>query len=181
MPSEIVPSWHGRIDTTRDALLIFQACFNGLLPCCLRRPDGQEREQLVTSGNIFVYEPKTSNIKRWTDDISWSPSRVLANFLIYRELKCTVPRGKKKSKPKNTEIKPRHDNDRRFIGSLTSSYEFKEKGWFKKTINVTVREVQYNLVAYYSLDDAMHSLKTPRDDPVLKDLSITPLLWQGHF
>jgi hypothetical protein len=34
---------------------------------------------------VSVHEEETG-IKRWTDGLSWSPSRTLDNFLVYREL-----------------------------------------------------------------------------------------------
>jgi hypothetical protein len=37
---------------------------------------------MVQSGSVFVYDEQESGIKRWTDGHSWSPSRILANFLV---------------------------------------------------------------------------------------------------
>ena len=62
------------------------------------------------------------------------------------------------------------------------SYEFKENGLLKKTITVTVGNRQYRLVSYYSLEDAKHNLRTPKDDPRLKDITISQeLLKQTKF
>lgn len=91
-----LPTWRGHIETTKDALIIFEACFNGQLAHCFRRPHDRERNQLIVSGNVFVYEEATSGIKRWTDGIPWSPSRILTNFLIYRQLNNPFPPGEKK-------------------------------------------------------------------------------------
>lgn len=91
-----VPTWKGHIETTKDALIIFEACFTGALAHCFRRPHDRERNQLIVSGNVFVYEEATSGIKRWTDGIPWSPSRILTNFLIYRQLNNPFPPGEKK-------------------------------------------------------------------------------------
>lgn len=91
-----VPTWRGHIETTKDALIIFEACFTGALAHCFRRPHDRERNQLIVSGNVFVYEEATSGIKRWTDGIPWSPSRILTNFLIYRQLNNPFPPGEKK-------------------------------------------------------------------------------------
>ena len=91
-----VPTWKGHIETTKDALIIFDACFTGALAHCFRRPHDRERNQLIVSGNVFVYEEATSGIKRWTDGIPWSPSRILTNFLIYRKLNNPFPPGEKK-------------------------------------------------------------------------------------
>ncbi|MCJ1455362.1 hypothetical protein MMC28_005717 [Mycoblastus sanguinarius] len=202
-----VPTWRGHIETTKDALLIFEACFLGTLRHCFRRPHDRERNQLIVSGNVFVYEEATSGIKRWTDGIPWSPSRILTNFLIYRQLNSPFPPGEKKRATKRnqrtlkpgepypissnstpttdesrpfppgspnmkTEETPEKDANRGLVGSLVDSYEFKENGLLKKTMTVTVHNVQHHLVSYYSLEDAKYNLKTPRDDPRLKDLPI---------
>lgn len=100
------PTWNGYVETTRDALLIFEACFQGVLQRCSRRPHDRERESLITSGNVFVYEDVTSGIKRWTDGIPWSPSRILTNFLIYRQLNNPFPPGEKKRANKRTSRPP---------------------------------------------------------------------------
>ena len=41
-----------------------------------------ERKTLVKSGAIFIFSVEESNIQRWTDGITWSPSRVVRNFLV---------------------------------------------------------------------------------------------------
>jgi hypothetical protein len=213
------PTWRGHIETTKDALIIFEACFSGSLAHCFRRPHDRERNQLIVSGNVFVYEEATSGIKRWTDGIPWSPSRILTNFLIYRQLNSPFPPGEKKRATKRSQrsIKPGEpypssasstpvtdesrpfppaspnpsikadetsdkDANRGLVGSLVDSYEFKENGLLKKTMTVTVHNVQHHLVSYYSLEDAKHKLRTPRDDPHLKDLPIRgELLNQPKF
>ncbi len=213
------PTWRGHIETTKDALLIFEACFEGTLAHCFRRPHDRERNQLIVSGNVFVYEEATSGIKRWTDGIPWSPSRILTNFLIYRQLNSPFPPGEKKRATKRSqraikpgepyptsatstpvtdesrpfppespnpslkaEENPDKDANRGLVGSLVDSYEFKENGLLKKTMTVTVNHVQHHLVSYYSLEDAKHNLRTPRDDPHLKDLRIREsLLNQPKF
>lgn len=205
-----LPTWRGHIETTKDALLVFEACFNGTLSHTFRRPHDRERNQLIVSGNVFVYEEATSGIKRWTDGIPWSPSRILTNFLIYRQLNSPFPPGEKKRATKRSqrpikpgdsypnsnnttpttddhrsqfpphsptdsarkEESPEKDANRGLVGSLVDSYEFKENGLLKKTMTVTVQNVQHHLVSYYSLEDAKHGLKTPREDPRLKDQQI---------
>ena len=220
-PPACTPSWRGHIETTKDALIIFEACFNGTLHHCFRRPHDRERNQLIVSGNVFVYEEASSGIKRWTDGIPWSPSRILTNFLIYRQLNSPFPPGEKKRATKRNQraLKPgdpypsssatstpitdegrpfppeslnspiikteegaEKDANRGLVGSLVDSYEFKENGLLKKTMTVTVNSVQHHLVSYYSLEDAKYNLKTPRDDPLVKDLPIRDeLLNQPKF
>lgn len=84
--SDVRPTYTGYIATSKDALIIFQAVLSGVLTPVHRRPSESERSELVKSGNVFVFIEETSRIKRWTDGISWSPSRILGRFLIYREL-----------------------------------------------------------------------------------------------
>ncbi|KAI4126617.1 MAG: hypothetical protein LQ338_003639 [Usnochroma carphineum] len=213
-----VPTWRGHVETTKDALLIFEACFQGTLAHCFRRPHDRERAQLIVSGNVFVYEEATSGIKRWTDGVPWSPSRILTNFLIYRQLNSPFPPGEKKRATKRSQRANRpgepyptpasststkeeysssfspdspgiksdegadKDGDRGLVGSLVDSYEFKEKGLLKKTMTVSIKNVQHHLVSYYSLEDAKHNLRTPREDDQLKNLTLRPeLLNQPKF
>ena len=222
-PPSYMPAWNGYIETTKDALLIFEACFQGILQHCSRRLHDRERKSLIASGNVFVYEEATSGIKRWTDGIPWSPSRILTNFLIYRQLNNHFPPGEKKRAIKRTQRpqqpgepnsspvstsntpnandhkpfppeprdstcagkgdqNPDKESSRSLVGSLVNSYEFKEGGLLKKTIKIFRGNRQHHLVSYYSLEDVKHNLKTPRDDPRLKNITISQeLLSQPQF
>ena len=90
------PTYQGLVGNTYDALMLFEACLSGRLNHVPRRPHDRERTGLICSGNIFIYEEHSSGIKRWTDGISWSPSRILGNFLVYRELCQSFGPGEKK-------------------------------------------------------------------------------------
>ncbi len=121
------PTWRGHVNTTMDALILFEACLNGDLLHCARRPHDREREDLIRSGNVFIYEEHSSGIKRWTDGYNWSPSRILNNFLIYRELEKAFPPGEKKkalkkknSMSKNGVIKLEASSRSNSIGSATA-------------------------------------------------------------
>ncbi|KAF4336243.1 Sge1 [Fusarium beomiforme] len=177
------PTYCGFIGDTTDALIIFEACLSGKLAHVPRRPHDRERQDLIKSGNIFVYEEHASGIKRWTDSISWSPSRILGNYLLYRELEKPFPPGEKKrargrngktsqqsggitkSRPRNTvpyQTGLEHgmdypaqveDDERALVGSLVDSYDFKDKGLVKKTISITFNGVPHHLVSYYTVED----------------------------
>lgn len=73
----------------------------------MRRPHDRERSTLIKSGSVFIYEESASGIKRWTDGVPWSPSRILNNFLIYRELEKPFPPGEKKRATKKLKRDPR--------------------------------------------------------------------------
>ncbi|KAF5100505.1 hypothetical protein D0Z00_001233 [Geotrichum galactomycetum] len=90
------PTYTGYVSSTEDALLLFQATIDGKLPAVSRRPHDRERTELVRSGAAFVFNEQASGIKRWTDGIAWSPSRILGNFLVYRQLEKPFTPGEKK-------------------------------------------------------------------------------------
>ncbi|CCH57899.1 hypothetical protein TBLA_0A00990 [Henningerozyma blattae CBS 6284] len=99
---ELKPTFNGHIRDEYDALLVFQATLNGQLSHIPRRPYEMERSNLITSGSIFVFFENLSGIKRWTDGISWSPSRISGKFLIYKELnKYYNPNLLLNNKPRN--------------------------------------------------------------------------------
>ncbi|KAJ1804959.1 Global transcription regulator sge1 [Coemansia sp. RSA 2598] len=74
-----------RIQNTRDALTVFEACRQGLLPRVVRRLNDDEKQQ-IDDGTVVVFDEKEAKMKRWTDGRLWTPSRILGNFLVYREL-----------------------------------------------------------------------------------------------
>ncbi|PGH04729.1 hypothetical protein AJ79_07008 [Helicocarpus griseus UAMH5409] len=100
------PTFEGYVSTTQDALILFEACLTGVLHHVPRRPHDRERSQLVKSGSVFIYEENASGIKRWTDGVTWSPSRILGNFLVYRELDKPFPPGEKKRAMKKGNRRP---------------------------------------------------------------------------
>jgi hypothetical protein len=108
MPSTapLAPTYYGHIASTQDALLLFEACLSGALNHVARRPHDRERASLIQSGNVLIYEEHSSGIKRWTDGVPWSPSRILGNFLVYRELERPFPPGEKKRAMKRSKRSP---------------------------------------------------------------------------
>lgn len=100
-------TYHGHVATTKDALILFEACLSGVRNHVPRRPHDRERAQLIRSGCVFIYEENASGIKRWTDGVPWSPSRILGNFLVYRELLKPFPPGEKKRATKRTKRPPK--------------------------------------------------------------------------
>ncbi|KAJ8111049.1 hypothetical protein OPT61_g6263 [Boeremia exigua] len=91
------PTWTGFLDTTKDAMTIVEATLQGRLNHISRRPHDKERAEMLTSGTVLVYEENASGIKRWTDAVHWSPSRVMNNCLIYRQLMRALKPEEKKT------------------------------------------------------------------------------------
>ena len=88
-PPALDPPFRGYIETTYDALLVFEAARRGMIPRVTRRLIERERG-MVQSGAVFVFDEHESGIKRWTDGLVWSPSRILGNFLVSRRASETV-------------------------------------------------------------------------------------------
>jgi hypothetical protein len=72
----------GIVENTIHALRLVQAAKQGLIPRVIRRLNDSERREMITSGAVFVFGVEESGIKRWTDSLVWSPSRIVNNFLV---------------------------------------------------------------------------------------------------
>ncbi|CAO1635815.1 unnamed protein product [Sympodiomycopsis kandeliae] len=86
------PTFTGYISSTHDALIIFECVRRGIMPKVSRRLRDDERK-LIRSGSVFVFDERESGIKRWTDGLLWSPSRILWNFLVYRQIEKRSGKG----------------------------------------------------------------------------------------
>ncbi|KAK7190181.1 uncharacterized protein CC84DRAFT_1175729 [Paraphaeosphaeria sporulosa] len=106
------PTWHGFLDTTKDAMTIVEAALQGRLGHISRRPHDKERAEMLTSGTVLVYEENASGIRRWTDAVHWSPSRVMNNCLIYRQLTRAL-----KPEEKRSALNPSCNGKRKRKGS----------------------------------------------------------------
>ncbi|KAI8384839.1 Gti1/Pac2 family-domain-containing protein [Radiomyces spectabilis] len=200
----VAETFHGYIETTQDVLLIFEGCRRNLLPRIGRRLQERERK-MIRSGSVFVFDEKESGIKRWTDGRVWSPSRILGNFLIYRELDKRMAGDKRLSMSAAVrsmrglgDARSRsysadqncHPGDvserckeRHLVGSLSDSYRFRQDGLIKKTMSIIINGVSQHLVSYYHPQDVMNSkLRTPSSVPELACLEISAeLLSKQNF
>ena len=167
------PTYHGYIDSTHDALLVIEASLQGTLKPVLRRPNNNEREHLITSGCVLVYN-NHSDVKRWTDGKLWSSSRVRGDFLIYHEVEGgrRRPREKKRAgKPtkmsatKGNKQKNSLSNiERELAGPLIGSSVL-----IKKAMSVKVESISYTLISYYTPGD-ISKLTTPSKNPRLQNI-----------
>ncbi|KAA1476580.1 hypothetical protein DENSPDRAFT_747214, partial [Dentipellis sp. KUC8613] len=79
-----------RIRSTQDALHVFYGVARNVLTLLSRRLDAEERK-FIRPGNVYVWEDRTAStaettglsMERWTDGISWGPSRIRDEFLFY--------------------------------------------------------------------------------------------------
>lgn len=206
-PTWAQPPWQGWIETTGDALLIFEAARRGVIPRVTRRLVESERK-MITSGSVFVFDEAESGIKRWTDGFFWSPSRILGNFLLYRETekRGATLRSKSGDRPADTNPGDNHQESSRnestslsrpkgesvgidrarercLVGSLTNSYKFKPGGMVKKTFSLTIDGVTQHLISYYKVEDVEEGrLRSPSSLPEIASLDISPeYLDKQHF
>ncbi|KSA03143.1 uncharacterized protein AC631_01040 [Debaryomyces fabryi] len=200
--------------------MIIQAILDKQLELVHRRPHERERASLIKSGNVFVFIEEHSGIKRWTDGIAWSPSRILGRFLIYRELdKHSLgekdDKKKKKRKVSVTQLEDSSsdgvnhlnpnpmgqmnplssdmvdgDYNKHLVGSLVTTYVFKDQGLIKKTLSLTTLSKELNisdkdekqtihLISYYNVDDVLNGKLQRPPDTNLKNLNITNNLWNA--
>ncbi|KAK5069355.1 Global transcription regulator sge1 [Lithohypha guttulata] len=155
IPTTLQPTFTGYVGTTQDALILFEACLQEHLPLALQRIPDREKSTLIKSGAVFVYDENTSGIKRWTDGVTWSPSRILENFLVYRELDKPFPPGEKKRAIKRTKrmagaVDSARPASKQYFGDSASSKM--SSGWRNNECHVTNAERQLigSLVSSYS-------------------------------
>ena len=190
-PTWTQPPWQGWIETTGDALLIFEAARRGVIPRVTRRLVESER-RMITSGSVFVFDEAESGIKRWTDGFYWSPSRILGNFLLYRETekRGAVLRSKSGdrppdpspgdnhpepgrnestslSRPKGESVGIDRARERCLVGSLTNSYKFKLGGMVKKVPALYFRMMSVSRPVFFPDVFSHHRGCNPTSDIVL--------------
>ncbi|CAE6418941.1 unnamed protein product [Rhizoctonia solani] len=181
------------LKSTKDALLIIEAAERGLFPRLVRRLTEQERAQNIYSGAVFVYDEFESNIRRFTDTLVWSPSRIVGNYLVYREMRKHEPRPTSRAgavlppQPASARslTRPRTDagleqsgeqkkREQLYVGSLTHNERFKPDGLVKRTFSLMTESKHIHIIGYYTYNDAMdeHFL-TPSEHPEFANLTIS--------
>jgi len=151
---------------------------------------------MIASGSVFVFDEDESGIKRWTDGFFWSPSRILGNFLLYRETEqkeasrrirhTPLQASTSPVTPDNPGVKagdPKGDAARSLVGSLTDTYKFKSEGLMKKTFSLTIGGIAQHLISYYRISDVESGyLQTPSAVETFRNLDISPeYLDKTHF
>lgn len=162
-----IETFNGLISTTTDALRVFDLSRKNLLPRVRRRFTDSERVK-IRSGSVFIFEEEESGIRRWTDGRLWSPSRILGNFLIYREIeKCHNNSYLKNGRDGGggggniQEPQPIDDHISSLLGGGKSkkiNYKYgntipKPNGLLKKTISAKIDGMVHHLIAYFDEND----------------------------
>lgn len=77
-------SFFGIINSREDAELLVFCCLSNKMSFVSKRLDNNERKN-IRNGSVFVFNEETSGMIRWTDGMVWSPSRMIGDFLTYKE------------------------------------------------------------------------------------------------
>ncbi|KAI8980141.1 Gti1/Pac2 family-domain-containing protein [Trametes punicea] len=164
-----VPLFEGFVDTTMDALRLIEAARRGLIPRVTRRLNDFERRTMIKSGAVFIFSVEESGIKRWTEGLAWSQSRISGNFLLYREVADRSAR----TAHHFTDL-PGYPH----AGHLPEPHlSYKPRGLIKKTITVKIDGSDYHLISYYTQEDlAAGLLRRPTSRPDLMTIDIPPEL-----
>ncbi|KAK7461836.1 hypothetical protein VKT23_008265 [Stygiomarasmius scandens] len=190
--SSDVPPFHGYVETTVHALRLIHAARQGIIPRITRRLNDTERRSMVKSGAVFIFSVEESGIKRWTDGLLWSPSRIVGNFLVYREIneRASSRGSHKKYTGDDSRSPPVHRNP---PGPATTGYKgtttgyssgsdqgtFKPNGLIKKTITVTIEGSDLHLISYYTSEDIRSGrLKKPSSRLDIMNLYMPPHIFR---
>lgn len=164
-------SYHGHVRTQLDAILLFEACRQGLIPRIRRRLSERERLQ-IGSGSVYIWDEQEAGMRRWTDSKSWSASRVSGAFLTYREMegnrsKTSTFAGDEADSPdaKGGPVSPSGSDE---------GYKYKVNGLYKQSFSiVTSTGLKLHLISYYSKEDLNSGkLPQPSTDLNLRSLHI---------
>lgn len=169
--SKLSPSYFGYIGSIKDALLIVQKILDKNLNLVTRRPYEREREGLIKSGNVFVFIEQHSGIKRWTDGVAWSPSRILGKFLVYRELDKKSINEKEDKKRKKRKINDESSSKNCLSKKLTPNQN-EDDNYINNAFIDVIQDSKENFVGLYGIKDQGLIKKTLSLTTTSKDLNI---------
>ncbi|CAJ0760488.1 12727_t:CDS:2 [Entrophospora sp. SA101] len=154
-------TFNGRIKTINDALIIFEACHQGVIQRTARRLLEKEKEELC-GGKVYVFDEKESGIKRWTDGRLWSPSRIIKDFLVYREL-STRDRNIKRHEPIDEVLQARIEAEGLKVHQCSKgTFILRNNGLLKKTISIKFNGSYQHMIIYEDNRGREESLLPPK-------------------
>ncbi|KAJ3191190.1 hypothetical protein HK101_008002, partial [Irineochytrium annulatum] len=155
-------TFYGFIDSANDALMLMEASRIGGLGI-LQRVKGRlnaNDKNSIRSGSVFVFDQEESKIKRWTDGMNWSPSRIHNGcFLIYRQI-VKADEAEATALVK-TEVPLSVDRDLAepgFNAQLKDAMVVKQGGMVKKTISLVYGGRHIHVISYYKREDVISGL-----------------------
>ena len=109
------------VKTPLDAALLIIS--PDILKPCLQRLDARQRES-ITSGSCFVFS-EDSGLKRWTDGLQWSKSRIDNHFLIYQEVRA-IEKSKEEENAPPSSVEEEFEKSREIASKITKLLDRKK-------------------------------------------------------
>ncbi|CAG8693166.1 1664_t:CDS:2, partial [Dentiscutata heterogama] len=158
-----------KVQTVNDAMIIFEACRRGILQRTTRRLLEKEKEEL-RSGQVYVFDENESGIKRWTDGRLWSPSRIIKDFLVYREL-ATRDRSVKRDEPIDEILQRRVQAEGLKVHQCSKgTFILRNNGLLKKTISIKFNGTYQHMIIYEDGKENEKKLLPPQAFQELRSL-----------
>lgn len=131
----------GYLHSYDEAFLLVHAVRLGLVRPNRERLSLKERDE-IKSGNIYIFIENRTLMVRWTDGRTWSPSKILGSFLLYKEVpKCLT---------KNATMKNRRSKVERLkCTPLEKQLQQDKFLMHKKTISLSYGRETYHVIAYF--------------------------------
>lgn len=164
----------GYLRSYDEAFLIVHALRLGYISPIRKRLTQRERDEINT-GNIYIFIENKTMMVRWTDGCTWSPSKILGPFLLYKEVpkhmtkNATMKqRDAKTSKPKCIPIEKQLQIDKLVM--------------HKKTVSIAHAGDVYHIVAYFMPIFDRHSIMSfPFFRSLNKALTEHPELYDDEY
>nr|CAG8511597.1 13668_t:CDS:2 [Entrophospora candida]CAG8514098.1 7150_t:CDS:2 [Entrophospora candida] len=138
-----------------------EACHQGVIQRTARRLLEKEKEELC-GGKVYVFDEKESGIKRWTDGRLWSPSRIIKDFLVYREL-STRDRNIKRHEPIDEVLQARIEAEGLKVHQCSKgTFILRNNGLLKKTISIKFNGSYQHMIIYEDNRGREESLLPPK-------------------
>lgn len=78
-------SYYGCTHTPHDHLTLFELARSNHIPRLRARLSDAQKES-VRAGNVYMFSMRESRIRRWTDNLSWTPSRTCNEYIFYQQI-----------------------------------------------------------------------------------------------
>ncbi|KAI9338248.1 Gti1/Pac2 family-domain-containing protein [Obelidium mucronatum] len=150
---ELTPfeSWFGFVKDKRDAQLLVEACLAGVIRPLRVVPANAS----LRSGSVIVFMESSANtqLSRWRDGESWSPSRIHGSFLLYREVEST----KGKKQVSSSDIPQAIERCRFATTSYRPNTRPVQHGFAKLTITIVGSDnCKYRVISCFYPHDVEH-------------------------
>ncbi|KAI8622706.1 Gti1/Pac2 family-domain-containing protein [Chytriomyces sp. MP71] len=149
-------SFFGFIEEPMDAVTVVEACIAGKLNFF----QGEAPYYKAKSGDVIVIPESNRVVRRWRDNIQWSPSRAFGPFLLYRQVE-PMPKDAVTSIPLKYSFRRVQSNSAALeptfsVNTLKAGTRLVENGLTKRTISLSGSDGQkHRVINYYTANDVI--------------------------